>query len=440
MEEKCAPLLYEERQSMVKRALSYRWIVWGVMVFAFMVVFFHRLAAAVVKDEVTLAFSLSATAFGTMSSMYFYAYMAMQIPVGLLADSLGARITVSAGMFVAGAGSILFGFAPSYAWLLAGRFLVGLGVATVFVCIMKIQSQWFKDGEFATISGATTLIGNAGGILSQGPLAFLITLVSWRSSFIAIGLATLGISFLCYRFIRNRPQDMGFPPVNERELLREGLLADSFSIVKGLRDVLSVKGVRRATCFYLFNQAGFFALLGTWGTPWLVNVYGMTVAEASSLTVMMVVGIMIGGVSTGWISDRAGRRRLPMIIAASLHMLLWGCILFPFQQPLGTGAIRGIFLLLGFTNTSFVLAWSVAKELTSEKYTGLAISVLNAAGFLAIAVATSLMGILIDFFSSHPIESAYRSAFFIGFVSSTLALLFAFFVPETGSIRARGNK
>ena len=129
-----------------------------------------------------------------------------------------------------------------------------------------------------------------------------------------------------------------------------------------------------------------------------------------------------------------------MIIAASLHMLLWGCILFPFQQPLGPGAIRSIFLLLGFTNTSFILAWSVAKELTSEKYTGLAISVLNAAGFLAIAVATSLMGILIDFFSSYPIESAYRSAFFIGFVSSALALLFAFFGPETGSVRVRKNK
>ncbi len=110
---------------------SYRWIVWGVMVFAFMVVFFHRFAAAVVKDDVTRDFSLSATAFGAMASMYFYAYMIMQIPVGFLADSLGARITVSLGMFLAGAGSVIFGFAQSSFWLFLGRFLVGIGVSTV---------------------------------------------------------------------------------------------------------------------------------------------------------------------------------------------------------------------------------------------------------------------------------------------------------------------
>ena len=91
------------REGAIKRALAYRWIVWGVMTFAFMIVFFHRLAAAVVREDVAAAFSLNAADFGKMSSMYFYAYMAMQIPVGLLADSLGARLTVSAGMFVAGA-------------------------------------------------------------------------------------------------------------------------------------------------------------------------------------------------------------------------------------------------------------------------------------------------------------------------------------------------
>lgn len=436
MYEKSTLLRNEERESMEKRALLYRWIVWGVMVFAFMVVFFHRLAAGVVREDVTSAFSLSATAFGAMSSMYFYAYMAMQIPVGLLADSLGSRITVSVGMFAAGAGSILFGFAPSYFWLLAGRFLVGLGVATVFVCIMKIQSQWFRDGEFATISGATTFIGNAGGIFAQGPLALLLTVVSWRSSFISIGIATLGISLLCYAFIRNCPQDMGFPPINEREMLQEEMETEPFSILKGMKTVLSVRGVRIATLFYFFNQAGLFAFLGTWGTPWLVNVFGMTVAAASSLMVMTVVGIMIGGISIGWISDKIGRRRLPMIIAASAHAVLWGCIIF---QPLGIWTLRCIFLLLGFTNTAFVLSWSVAKELTSKKYTGLAISVLNAAGFFAIAVVTSAMGMVIDYYSYLPLEAAFRRAFSLGLVCSAISLLFALLIPETGCIKRKGK-
>ena len=111
-------------------AFRYRWIVWGVMVLAYMIVFFHRLAAGVVRDDLVRAFSLSATSFGNMASMYLYAYMIMKIPVGMLADSLGARLTVTAGMIVAGAGSFLFAFAPTASLLLVGRFLVGVGVST----------------------------------------------------------------------------------------------------------------------------------------------------------------------------------------------------------------------------------------------------------------------------------------------------------------------
>ncbi len=414
----------------MKRALSYRWAVWGIMTFAFMIVFFHRLAAAVVREDVTAAFSLSATDFGQMSSMYFYAYMAMQIPVGLLADSLGARVTVSVGMLAAGAGSIIFGLAPSYGWLLAGRFLVGLGVATVFVSIMKIQSQWFRDGEFATISGATSFIGNAGGILSQGPLAFLLTLVSWRASFVSIGVGTLGIGFLCYLIIRNRPQDIGSPPINEREILRQDMPPEPFSIAEGIKSVLSVKGVRLAALFYFFNQAGYFALIGTWGIPWLVNVYGMTVSEASSLTVMMVVGTMTGGLFNGWISDRMGKRRLPMIVMSVFQALFWGCLVMPWERAPGAWTLRMLFLLLGFSNACFVLSWSVAKEQSSEKYTGLAISILNTAGFLAIAITTSAMGVVIDHYLPASTEMAYRMAFVIGAVFAVISLAITFFIPE----------
>ena len=424
----------------MKKALSYRWVVWGVMVFAFMVVFFHRFAAAVVKDDVTREFSLSATAFGAMAAMYFYAYMLMQIPVGFLADSLGARITVSLGMFLAGAGSVIFGFAPSSLWLFIGRFLVGIGVSTVFVSIMKIQSQWYRDSEFATISGATTLVGNAGGIFSQGPLALLISVVSWRTGFVAIGLLTVAIAALCFRFIRNRPQDIGLPPVNEREIARANLRPEPFSVVSGLKSVLSVRGILPATFFYLFNQAGFFALIGTWGIPWMVNAYGLSVQEASSYSVILIFGIMAGGFITGWISDRLGKRKAPMLVSSVLHMVLWAVILLSENGMPPLGTLKILFFLLGITNTAFVLSWSVAKELTSEKFTGLAISILNAAGFLSIAVCTSVMGWVLDLFSGLSPAGAYRMAFILPLVSATLSVISVLFIPETGTGKKRGRQ
>ena len=414
-----------------RKALSYRWIIWIVMVFAFMVSFFHRFAATVVKDAVVRDYALSATAFGAMASMYFYAYMATQLPVGLLVDSLGPRLTISLGMFIAGGASILFAFAPSPLWLFVARFLVGVGVASVFISIMKIQSQWFRNREFATVSGAATLVGNIGGILSQGPLALLVSVISWRAGFGGIGALTLLLALLCFIVIRNKPQDMGFPPLNEREIARSSLAPEGFSIAAGLRGVLFVKGMAPTAFFYFCNQGGLFALTGAWSIPWLSEVYEISIKEASSYSVFLILGMMLGGVITGWISDRMGSRKIPMLVGSLIHTALWALLI------MGTGAppiqwVKTIFFFLGMTNTVFVLAWSVAREITSEKYTGLAIGAINTAGFLSIALATSAIGWMLDISSALTPAAAFQRAFILPLALAGLSFLSAIFVPETG--------
>ena len=423
----------------MKRALSYRWIIWSIMILAFMVSFFHRLATGVVKEALSADFTLSAAAFGNMASMYFYAYMIMQTPVGLLADTLGPRATVTSGMLVAGAGALLFGLAPSVIWLFVGRFLVGIGVATVFVCIMKIQSQWFREGEFATLSGATSLLGNLGGILSQGPLALLLTVISWRSGFVGIGAFTLLLSGLCWFFIRNRPQDMGLPPINERAMLRASAdPADTPPVLQGVKAVFGSKGMAATALFYFFNQAALYALLSTWGIPWLTNAYGFSLPSASSYAVLLILGVMVAGPLLGWLSDRHCRRKYLMIALSAFHLALWVLLLLLGPGGIPPGVWLGLFLFLtGVTSTTFVLAWSVAKDINSERFTGLAISVVNTAGFLGTALCTSFIGVLIDRFTALPPPQAYHNALVLPAGAALLALFCACFLPEAGGGRSK---
>lgn len=85
--------------------------------------------------------------------------MFMQIPVGFLVDSLGARKSVTIGTVFAAIGSIIFGLAGTVFLAFLGRVLVGLGVSVVFISILKILSTWFKESEFRTMSGITSFIG-----------------------------------------------------------------------------------------------------------------------------------------------------------------------------------------------------------------------------------------------------------------------------------------
>ncbi len=54
---------------------------------------------------------MSGAALGVLAATYFYVYTVMQLPTGVLADTLGPRRVLTVGAIIGGAGSILFGSA-----------------------------------------------------------------------------------------------------------------------------------------------------------------------------------------------------------------------------------------------------------------------------------------------------------------------------------------
>ena len=103
-----------------------RWSIFLILIATYIFVYFHRMAPAVVSDDLMAAFGTSGTTLGSLAAIYFFVYAAMQIPSGVLADTLGTRTAIITGNLTAGLGSILFGLAGSFGMACAGRFMVGL--------------------------------------------------------------------------------------------------------------------------------------------------------------------------------------------------------------------------------------------------------------------------------------------------------------------------
>jgi sugar phosphate permease len=416
-------------EAKLARALRARWAIWGVMVAAYMVVFFHRLAAGVVRVDLVKDFGLSASAFGSLAAMYFYAYMAMQVPVGMLADTLGARATVTAGMVMAGLGSALFSLAPNPSLLFIGRFLVGIGVSTVFVSILKIQSQWFREREFATMSGVTALIGNLGGVLAQAPLAMAVAAFTWRTTFLGIGLFSGVLAALCWIFIRNRPQDRGWPALNEAQVgVTPPRAAELLSGLKGV--------VRRWRVWPAFVLSGcasglYLAFSGAWGTSFLRDVYGMERTAASGIVAFSVYGGMAGCFLAGWFSDRIGRRRPPLLALSAGFCACWAALVLWGGGKPPVEALRPLFFLLGFSASSYMLAWSITKETNLPRFTAVAISVVNTGAFLGTALITTAMGMILDLTPGLDATGQYRSVFLFCLACAVLSLACATLLPET---------
>lgn len=369
------------------RALRYRWLIYGLMALTYFFVYFHRMSSGVVKEDLIGAFGLSGTGYSQLNSMYFYSYMFMQIPSGILADTLGARKTVTAGCLAMSVGAFLFGMSQNVPMLMLSRLLVGLGASVIFIAILKVQTQWFRESEFGFMSGVTGFVGNLGGAMAQGPLAALVGLLTWRMSFVCIGAFTLVLTLLGWLVIRNRPQDMGFPPVNPEPKWKQRP-----PVIKALGRVL-VNPRSWPSFFINCFFSGCSMAFTTWGVSYLTHCYGVSVLEAGGMTFWYPIGMALGSVTIGYASDRLKRRKLPLLVSAVGSCICWG--LLAFTQP-SLMEVRIILPVMGFFGAFIVVSLSVAKEVNDPRFSGMSTSLANMGLFLGGAVIPVFFGGLID--------------------------------------------
>jgi sugar phosphate permease len=373
--------------------LQLRWAIYTILVVAYMSVFFHRMAPGVVSADLMLAFSTTGAALGSLAAMYYYIYTAMQIPAGVLADTLGTRSAVTVGNLIAGGGSIVFGLAETFEIASAGRFLVGLGVSVVFVGLMKSNSVWFSERKYGFISGLTVLLGNVGSILAAGPLAAVLNVYSWRNVFVAIGFISIGLALISWLVVRNRPEDVGFPSLREME----GKTSHPPRERHWLHDLKSVVLNRRVWPGFWINfgmGGGLFSFAGLWGIPLLRDVFGLERGAAAAYTTLTLVGLAVGSLASGWLSDHLGHRKPVLIAGAVLYSLAWVGMLSSPWAPGVSGFV--LFGLIGLTGAGFVVTYACAKEVCAPALSGMAISVVNTGLFLGAALMQPLFGWVLD--------------------------------------------
>ena len=364
--------------------MSRRNIALGLAVAAYMLSFFHRVAPAALAQDLAASFQLGAASLGSLAATYFYVYTLMQVPAGVLADTLGPRRILFFGGMVAGAGSLIFGLAPSFELAVVGRTLVGLGVSVTFIAMLKLIAVWYEESRFATLTGLCMLIGNLGSILAGAPLAAATQIASWREIFLAVGLLSLAIGLASYYLVSDGPV----------AVRRQGISVDRTAWLSGLLAVLA----NRATWpgfFVTFGTAGaFFSFAGLWAVPYFTQVQGMTRALAANHISVYFLGFAIGSALWGRVSNRIGRRKPLMVLGTLMHSAGW--LVWLSGASLGAGASYPFCLTMGILTASMTLAWACAKEVNPPLLSGTATSVVNVGVFLGPAIMQPLVGWLMD--------------------------------------------
>lgn len=375
------------------RVRRLRWTAFALVTMSYMLAFFHRVAPAAIASDLQQAFSASAAALGGLAATYFYVYTVMQIPTGILVDTLGPRRIVTLGGIVAGAGSLLFAYAATLTEASIGRLLIGLGVSVAFIALLKLNAAWFHDRHFATAVGLTLLLGNVGSVLAAAPFAWVLQFTSWRTVFVVLGGVSFATAMLTWLFVRDHPGEAGLPSLRELE----GEVAHPRHEGHWFEGLMTVLRNRLTWPNFWMNLGiggSFLAFAGLWAVPYLRDVYGMDRAAATLHTSLMLAGFAIGAISVGTLSDRVGRRKPVLIATAFVHLLCWLPLVFSLSMPRLASYL--LFLLMGLSAASFTLSWACVKEVNPHALSGIATSVANTGVFLGTGILQPLVGWTID--------------------------------------------
>jgi sugar phosphate permease len=410
-----------------------RWLAFALVVAAYVLSFFHRVAPATIATDLQQAFAASATALGALAATYFYIYTVMQIPTGVLVDTLGPRRILTLGGVMAGTGALLFGLADSLAAAALGRLLVGLGVSVTFIAMLKLNAVWFHDRHFGSATGLAILLGNVGAVLGAAPLAWALAFASWRTVFVLIGVASLLIAAATWLRVRDHPGEAGLPSL--RELDGEAAHPPHAGHWRdGLVTVLRNRATWPAFWVNLGLAGAYFAFAGLWAVPYLRDVHGLARGAATVHTSLLLAGFALGALGVGTLSDRLGRRKPVLLGASALHLLSWLPLLLglPLAAPWG----QALFFLMGLGAAGFTLSWACVKEVNPHALSGMATSVANTGAFLGTGILQPLVGHALDRAqlaraATAPAAGDYRTGLLLLFGCALFGFVAALFIRET---------
>jgi MFS family permease len=342
-------------------------LVWAIAALFYLSAFYQRVSPAVMTDELMRSFQISARALGNLSGFYFYAYVAMQIPTGILVDSWGARKLLIWGSISAALGTFLFGAAGSFVLACLGRAIIGGATAVGWVVLLKLSTHWFPGRRFAMLSGLGLFFGNVGALAAQVPLRLLINHFGWRAVVLGSAAIVLGVGLLAFLFVRDDPSDRSFQSYAPAALQRPDY-APSMHRLAGFTRIFAY----RNTWLIFFAQGAMvgsvLAFTGLWGAPFLKSRFGLQSTRAALVCSVMIICWAVASPICGALSDRIGRRK-PIHLAGCVISTIGWMLLF-YVPDLSFFTFVVLAALTSGACGAVVVGFAYTKESVPVRYLG----------------------------------------------------------------------
>jgi MFS family permease len=413
------------------------WSICGLGALFYAYEYLLRIAPSAMEPALRSHFNLSATGFGLLSAIYYYAYVPMQLPVGLMMDRFGPRRLLTVACFICVVGSFMFAGTNLFSVAGTGRLLVGVGSAFAYVGVLKLATIWLSEDKLAMVAGLTAALGTVGAMFGDNVLGGMVDTVGWQQAINYTAVAGIVLMVILWFFIHDHKRDH-----------ESGGTIDSFK-----KNLIDLGIILREKQIWINGLYGCLVYLPTtifaelWGIPYFTHAHGLSPADAGFANSVLFFGFMLGAPTMGFISDKIKRRKAPMLFGAVGAAIVMSMILY--IPGLNTHTLYGLVFLLGLLYSAQAIVFAVGRELSPNEAAGTAIALTNMIVMIGAMFLQPLVGRLLDWsFHLHQttvttalsvekmqkLYSAVDYQFAMSIIPAGIviaAILVAFFIRET---------
>ncbi len=371
-----------DEQRLVNRLI---WRLMPLLTIMFLVSFIDRQNVGFAKLQMVGALHTTEDDYGFASSLFFIAYLALEIPSTLAVHKFGARVWMARIMLTWGLVTVLQAFCSSLVQFDILRCLLGVAEAGLYPGILFYMTLWFPQKHRTRVLGLFTLgsaLANAVGSLIGGPLLDLggsLDLAGWQWVFIATGIPPIVLTFVVLKFLPSSPAEAKFLSTAERIWLTKRLAAEKEAAVTEGNPWAALVDWRVLgfALMYMMMSTSLYGV--SYWLPTVVKGFGVSSTVNGLLN---TIPWAFSACMLAWLPARLRRDRV--MLRAVVIIAVCGVACFVASTQLPSNELRFLALILGAPCIQLLYPcfWSMPPRLFSGARAAASLAAINSIGNL----------------------------------------------------------